>query len=91
MSSFFCQFPFAKNIKVALIIRELFICQFAYSHFKIGQKLSFSSQKWTFYLLIQEIQNDGTDQPQIMRETCTNRNCKYRKALHDTAVRKSCS
>jgi hypothetical protein len=37
------------NIQVALVIREL-----AFSHLKNDLKSQFSSQKWTFYLRIQD-------------------------------------
>ena len=45
------------ELQAALVIRGLFICEFAYSHFKIGQKWQFSSQKWTFYLQIQDLRS----------------------------------
>ena len=42
------------KVQAALVICGLFTCDFAYSHFKIGQKWQFSSQKWTFYKRIQD-------------------------------------
>ncbi len=40
---------FLKNIQAALVIRGLFICEFAYSHWNIDPKWQFYSQKWTFF------------------------------------------
>ena len=54
------------RVQVALIIRGLFIRGFAYPHLKIGPKWQFSSQKWTFYLQIQDSRSKMTER--IYRE-----------------------
>ena len=53
-------------VQAALVIYGLFNCEFAYSHFKNGQKLQFSGQKWTFYVRIQDLQSKMTER--IYRE-----------------------
>ncbi len=42
------------QVQTALVIRQLFICEFAYSHLQKGSKITISSQNWTFYLRIQD-------------------------------------
>ncbi len=57
---------FLLTLQAALVIRGLFICEFAYSHLKNDLKWHFSSQKWTFYLWIQDSRSKMTDR--IYRE-----------------------
>ncbi len=68
-SSFFMQKSHEQHL--SLIFCGLFICKLACIH--IGKKWQFSSQKWPFYLQIQEpaVQNDGTYLPQTTREPWT--------------------
>ncbi len=54
------------TVQAALVIRGLFICEFAYSHYKNGLKWHFSSQKWTFYLQVQDSRSKVTER--IYRE-----------------------
>ncbi len=63
----------ANAIQVDLVIRGLFICEFAYSHFKncfympnFQSKCVFLSANSVF-----EVQNCGTYLPRITRLTCT--------------------
>ena len=48
------------KIQTALFIHRLFIWEFAYSHYKLGQKWQFSSQKWTANSRF-VVKNDGTN------------------------------
>ncbi len=54
------------KIQSALVIRGLFICEFAYSYLKNDLKWPFFSQKWTFYLRIQDSRSKMTER--IYRE-----------------------
>ncbi len=64
-----CELLNLSVIQTALVIRGLFICKFAYSHWRYGSKWHFSSKKWTFYLRIQDPRSKMTEHvPRITRE-----------------------
>ena len=63
------------------VIRGLFIYEFAYSHFEIGQKWQFTSQKWTFNLQIQDLRSKMTEQ------STTNNNEMYTLIMYYTKCR----
>ena len=54
---FMCHSVFRCRYTVSPHYSRTFIYKFAYSHFKIGRKLQFESQKRTFYLQIQDPQS----------------------------------
>jgi hypothetical protein len=56
------------KVQTALVIRRLFICEFAHSHLKIGPKWQYSSQKWANSRFA--VQNEGTYLPRITRKSC---------------------
>ncbi len=58
-------------IQAALVIRGLFICEFAYSHLKNRSKMTIFQSKMNFLSANSRfaVQNDGTYLPRITRET----------------------
>ncbi len=54
------------EIQASLVIRGVFICEFAHSHCQKWWKLQFSCQKWPFYLQIQNLRSKMTER--IYRE-----------------------
>ncbi len=60
-----------ENIPAALVIRRLFICKFAYSHWQKWSKMTLFQSKTVFLSAISRfaVQNDGTYLPRITRET----------------------
>ncbi len=61
------------RIQVDLVICGLFICEFAYSHFKNWFKMPNSQSKCVFLTAnsVFAVQNSGTYLPRITRPTCT--------------------
>jgi hypothetical protein len=59
--------------QAALVIRGLFICEFAYSHQQKGSKITIFLSKMDFLSANSrfEVQNDGPYLPRITRETCS--------------------
>ncbi len=60
-------------VQAALVIRGLFICEFAYSHWIRWSKMTIFQSKMDFLSANSRfaVQNDGTYLPRITRETCT--------------------
>ncbi len=59
-------------LQVDLVIRGLFICEFAYSHFKKWFKMPNFQSKCVFLSAnsVFSVQNSGTYLPRITRLTC---------------------
>ncbi len=75
-------------VQAALVIRGLFICEFAYSHWQKWSKMTIFKSKTAFLSAISRfaVQSGETYLPRITRETCTLKERIYREFRGPTVL-----